>query len=75
MLEWKNEIELSGKDAIVLTRTLVYEDSNEYEYQLLHLFRLSETSSWSINGPLVDMAADNFKPEDFDGFILVEQGE
>lgn len=73
MPDWKNEIELVGKHAIVLVRSLIYEDSDdEYEYRLLALFRLSETSQWSVDGPLLNMAADNFNPEDYDGFIVIE---
>ena len=73
MLQWQDSLELTGKHAIVLTRTLIYEDSDtEYEYSLLGLFRLSETSNWSIDGSLADMAADNFKPDEYDGFVVVE---
>jgi hypothetical protein len=72
MPDWKDSIELIGKNAIVLVRQLIYEDSDEYQYQLLQLFRLSETSQWSVDGPLVNMAADNFEPKDYDGFIVIE---
>jgi hypothetical protein len=73
MPDWKDEIELSGKHAIVLTRKLLYADSmDEYEYELLSLFRLNETSKWSIDCPLMNMVAGNFDPKDYDGFVLIE---
>lgn len=73
-MKWEKDIKLSGKDAIVLVRKLLYGDSDteEYSYELLGLFRLNENSKWSIDGSLASMCADNFNPEYYDGFIVIE---
>jgi hypothetical protein len=71
MVEWKDKIDLSGKHAIVLTRKLLAND--QFEYELLQLFRFNETSKWSIDCQLSNFAADNFNPNNYNGLVLVEQ--